>query len=83
MADLTLSSAQRALGFVAARHRGDLDGAEELLGSFETEQERLLAFSLVLELCLALFADFNDEPFEDTAQWLSLSLAQVGNPQIA
>jgi len=83
MAELTLTSAQRALGFVAARHRGDLEGAEALLGSFETEQERLLAVAFVLELCVSLLAAVNDETFDDTVQSLSLSMAQIGNPQIA
>jgi phytoene/squalene synthetase len=78
---VTATSAQRALGFVAARHRGDLAGAEELIGSFDTEQQRLLAFSLVLELSLALLAQSNDETFEQTTQRLGLSLAGMDEDQ--
>ena len=45
---------QRAAGVIAARHRGDLAGAEALLASFDTDQARTLGFYLLAALALGL-----------------------------
>ncbi|MFI6761268.1 superoxide dismutase [Micromonospora sp. NPDC050417] len=66
---------QRAAGVIAARHRGDLDGAEALLAAFPTEQARTLGFYLLAELALGLLRAESGQSMDDLVQELSLQLA--------
>ncbi len=77
MTAATLSSAQLAVGFLAARNRRDHAGAETMLAGFETEQERLLAFCIVAEAALSMLAEATGRNFEDVAQEMSTSLAAL------
>ena len=79
MSELTATAAQRAVGFVAARRRGDHAGAEALLGSFESEQDRLLSFCLVAELSMSLLAEGTSDTFDEVAQRISLALASLSS----
>jgi hypothetical protein len=51
-----VDAAVRVAGTVAARGRGDLDGARELLASFETHEELAQGALLVAELALNLWS---------------------------
>jgi len=79
MTAATLSSAQVAVGFLAARNRHDHPGAEAMLAAFDTEQERLLAFCIVAEAALSMLADATDRTFEDVAQEMSTCFAQLAD----
>ena len=50
----TAEAVQRAAGVIAARARGDLDGAEVLLAAFTTPADQARAFALLSELALGL-----------------------------
>jgi hypothetical protein len=69
--------AQLAAGVLAARHRGDLDGAEALLREFPTPEARALGFFAVAELLLALLAHHSGEPMDDLVRELSLNIAHA------
>lgn len=49
-----VAAAQRVAGIVAARGRGDADGARQLMGSFADERELAGGALLVAELTLGL-----------------------------
>lgn len=83
MTTLTVTSAQRALGFVSARHRGDAEGADLLMAEFDSEQERVLSFCLVAELSLVLLAEATTETFDDVVQRMGISLAALGESREA
>ena len=65
---------QAAAGFIAARQRGDVEGAEHLLSSFANESQRSLAFCYVAELAVRHLADATGEP---SSAWLQEVSAQV------
>jgi hypothetical protein len=69
--------AQLAAGVLAARYRGDLDGAEALLREFPTPEARALGFFAVAELSLALLAHHSGEPVENVVRELSLNIAHA------
>ncbi|MEO3927169.1 superoxide dismutase [Micromonosporaceae bacterium B7E4] len=72
---------QRAAGVVAARHRGDLDGAEALLAAFPTEQARTLGFYLLADLALGLLRAQSGQSMDELIRELSLHLATAaGRP---
>ncbi|WP_320068169.1 superoxide dismutase [Micromonospora sp. RTGN7] len=70
---------QRAAGVIAARHRGDLDGAEALLASFPSEQARTLGFYLLADLALGFLRVQTGQSTEDLVQELSLHVATAAN----
>ncbi len=80
MGHLAAEAVQRAAGVIAARHRGDLDGAENLLAAFPSEQAKTLGFYLLAELALGLLKAQTGESMDDLVQELCLHLA-VGADQ--
>lgn len=68
---------QRAAAYVAARARGDLEGAESLLASFDNENQRTLAFAALAELSIGLLAAYDEEPTDVVATRLALTVAQL------
>ncbi|MEV5819074.1 superoxide dismutase [Micromonospora harpali] len=72
---------QRAAGVIAAKHRGDLVGAEELLAAFPSEQARTLGFYLLADLALGLVRAQSGQAMDDLVRELSLIVAaSAGNP---
>jgi hypothetical protein len=69
---------QRAAGVIAAKHRGDLAGAEELLAAFTDEQARTLGFYLLADLALGLVRAGSGQSMDDLVRELSLLVAAVG-----
>jgi phytoene/squalene synthetase len=69
---------QRAAAYVAARARGDLDAAEALLASFETDTQRVMAFASLAELAIGLLAAYDEDPTDAVASRLALSIAHAG-----
>jgi len=71
-----VEAAQHAAGIVAARHRGDTDGARVLLADLEAE--RLAGGSLLLAtLALGLASEATDRPFDQCVHGLSLDLQRL------
>lgn len=68
-------AAQRALGVIAARGRGDLDAAEELLASFEDDACKASGFFLAAEVSIRLLAEFMQQDIATCASELSLTVA--------
>lgn len=68
---------QRAAAYVAARARGDLEAAEVMLGSFDSDNQRALAFASLAELAVGLVAAYDDEPTDVVASRLALSIAGI------
>ncbi|MTK04431.1 superoxide dismutase [Micromonospora sp. CP22] len=66
---------QRAAGVIAAKHRGDLGGAEELLAAFGSEQAKTLGFYLLADLSLGLLRAQSGESLDDFVRELSLLVA--------
>jgi hypothetical protein len=71
---------QRAAGVIAARHRGDLAGAESLLAAFPTDQARTAGFYLLAELALGLVRAQTGQSMDDLVRELSLHLATAAQP---
>jgi hypothetical protein len=69
------AGAQRAAGAIAAKHRGDLDGARELLAAFPDEAARTHAFQLLAELALTILRAQTGETMDELVQELSLHIA--------
>lgn len=63
---------QLALGVVAARHRGDPEGAQQLLREFGSDGAAATGFLLVAELALALVRSQTGQTAEELVQELSL-----------
>ncbi|WP_422771483.1 superoxide dismutase [Plantactinospora sp. WMMC1484] len=70
---------QRAAGVIAARRRGDLDGAEALLATFPTEQAKTLGFFLLADLALGLLQAQSGQSMDDLVRELSLHLATAAD----
>ncbi|MDG4782362.1 superoxide dismutase [Micromonospora sp. WMMD961] len=68
---------QRAAGVIAAKHRGDLAGAEELMSAFSSEQARTLGFYLLADLALGLVKAQSGQSMDDLVRELSLLLAET------
>ena len=66
---------QRAAAYVAARARGDLDGAEAMVASFDNDNQRALAFAALAERAVGLLAAYDDESTDVVAAQLALSIA--------
>ncbi|ROP28847.1 superoxide dismutase [Couchioplanes caeruleus] len=73
-------AAQRAAGVVAAKHRGDLAGAEALLAAFPDEATRTRGFQILAELALTLVKDATGQTMDELVQELSLQLAAATLP---
>ncbi|MFI5496289.1 superoxide dismutase [Actinoplanes sp. NPDC051859] len=73
-------AAQRAAGVIAAKHRGDLDGAHALLAAFPDEQTRTRGFQLLAELALTLVKDATGQSMDELIRELSLHLAAATLP---
>ncbi|MEV6596789.1 superoxide dismutase [Actinoplanes sp. NPDC051346] len=69
--------AQRAAGVIAAKHRGDLDGAQALLAEFTDETCRTRGFHLLAELTLTILRAQTGETMDELVQHLSLHIAAV------
>ncbi|MDG4785042.1 superoxide dismutase [Micromonospora sp. WMMD1102] len=75
----TAETVQRAAGVIAARRRGDLDGAEALLSTFPTEQAKTLGFYLLADLALGLLQAQSGQSMDDLVRELSLHLATAAD----
>ncbi|WBB91274.1 superoxide dismutase [Verrucosispora sp. WMMC514] len=71
---------QRAAGVIAAKHRGDLAGAEELLAAFGSEQAKTLGFHLLADLSLGLLRTHSGQSLDDLVRELSLLVAASAGP---
>jgi hypothetical protein len=67
--------AQRAAGVIAAKHRGDPDGAQALLSEFSDEQACTRGFQLLAELALSILRTQTGETMDELVQQLSLHIA--------
>ena len=74
-AQSAFAGAQRAAGAIAAKHRGDIAGAQELLANFPDEQARTRAFQLLAELALTILRTQSGQSMDDLVQELSLHIA--------
>ncbi|GLW35645.1 superoxide dismutase [Actinoplanes regularis] len=69
--------AQQAAGVVAAKHRGDLAGAETLLAAMGDERAQARSFCLLAELAMALVRAQTGQSMDDLVQELSLLMADA------
>jgi hypothetical protein len=69
-----VAAAQRVAGIVAARGRGDVDGARELMRTFENETELAGGALLVAELSLGLLQRQTGEPLDDCVRDLCVEM---------
>ncbi|GLZ01588.1 superoxide dismutase [Actinoplanes sp. NBRC 103695] len=69
------AGAQRAAGVIAAKHRGDLAGAEELLAAFPDEAARTRGFLLLAELALTIMGAQTSQSMDEVVRELSLHIA--------
>lgn len=80
-ASSAFEAAQRAAGVIAAKHRGDLDGAQALLTAFPDEDTRTRSFQLLAELALTLVRNQTGQSMDDLVKELSLYMAvAAGEP---
>lgn len=70
---------QTAVGFIAARRRGDFEGAETLLREFNNDAQRTLAFSFLAELAFQMLADKSERPVADLLTEVSTQIAAKSN----
>lgn len=69
-----VEAAQRVAGLVAARGRGDAEGARALMTSFESEAELAGGALLVAELSLGLLRRETGESLEECVRDLCVQL---------
>jgi hypothetical protein len=67
--------AQQAAGVIAAKHRGDLAGAEALLAAFPDDPARVRGFCLLAELALSLVRAQTGQSMDELVQELTLHMA--------
>lgn len=67
--------AQRATGVIAARRRGDHEGAQALMRDFADADERALGFYVVADLAVLLLAQASGDDVHSCLRTLSLALA--------
>jgi hypothetical protein len=70
-------AATRVAGVVAARGRGDIEGARELLATFDTHEELASGALLVAELALGTLSRSTGESLDSCVSDLSLTLLQL------
>ncbi len=75
-----VSAAQRVAGIVAARSRGDDDGARELLCSFEDNVELASGALVVAELGIAMLIEQTGESTDECVRDLCLRLEEALAP---
>ncbi|MER7167586.1 superoxide dismutase [Micromonospora sp. NPDC000207] len=68
---------QRAAGVIAATHRDDHAGAEELLAAFDSEQARTLGFHLLADLLLGLLRAQSGQTMDALVRELTLLVADA------
>ena len=66
---------QLAAGVIAARQRGDLGGAEALLGEFPSDAERARAFWMLAELALGVLRRQTGQSMDELVQELTLTVS--------
>ncbi len=74
---LTADAAQRAAGVIAARHRGDLAGADALLAGLD-DHSRAAGSLFLADLTMSLLAQLEGRPLDHVAAELSLHIAALG-----
>ncbi len=72
-----VAAAQRVAGVVAARSRGDVDGARHLMQSFESDEELAGGALLVAELSLGLLRQQTGETVEECVHELCLHMERA------
>jgi hypothetical protein len=77
--DEVVDAAQRVAGTVAARGRGDIEGARALLSSFEDHAELSGGALLVAELALGLLSEATGEDLDSCVEGLNLRLMSLGS----
>ncbi|WP_370288200.1 hypothetical protein [Nocardioides sp.] len=70
-------AAQKVAGIVAARGRGDADGARRLMGSFDDERDLAGGALLVAELSLAMLQRETGESLDDCVRDLCVQMEQA------
>jgi len=70
----TAEAAQAGAGIIAARHRGDLASADELLRGM-SDASRAAGFLFLADLAVALLAQCQGRPVDEAAAELSLLIA--------
>ena len=73
---LTAGAAQHLAGVVAARHRGDFDGANTLLAALD-DTSRAAGGLLLADLAIALLAQCEGRSVAEVAGEVSLHLADL------
>lgn len=74
------TAAQYAAGVLAARHRGDLAGAESLLEEFPDEATKTRGFCVLAELSLSLVRSQTGQSMQELVQELCVHLEQAQLP---
>lgn len=69
-----VDSAQRSAGVLAARERGDREGAGELLGTFEDDRTLAEGTLLLAELAVRLCVQATGQSVQDCLQELCLDM---------
>ncbi|WP_121156931.1 superoxide dismutase [Micromonospora pisi] len=69
--------AQQAAGVVAAKHRGDFAGAEQLLEAMGDPRAQARGFCLLAELSLALVRAQTGQSMDELIQELTLLMAEA------
>lgn len=72
-----MDAASRVAGTVAARGRGDLDGARELVSSFDSHEELAGGALLVAELALQALSEQTGESLDELVGVLHLRLLSL------
>jgi Fe-Mn family superoxide dismutase len=75
----TAETVQRAAGVIAARRRGDFDGAEALLAAFPAEAAKTLGSFLRADLALGLLQAQLGQSMDDLGRELTLHLATAAD----
>lgn len=72
-----VDAAQRAAGVLAARHRGDASGAQDLMTSFEDDRTLASGALLLAELSVGLYSRESGEDVEACLGELAVSMEQA------
>ena len=72
-----VDAAARVAGTVAARGRGDIDGARALLASFDSHEELAGGALLVAEMALTALSERTGESVDDCVEVLNLRLLSL------
>lgn len=69
-----VDSAQRAAGMLAARHRGDIEDAMDLMQSFDNDRDLASGALLLAELTLGLYSQETGRDLETCVRELNLHM---------